>query len=81
MSDTPKTDELRRTWCAADDYFEDVFALAEHLEGELNAALAAVRALVDELDGYAMVHGADEDDRNALALGREVLARNKEVRQ
>ena len=46
----------------------------------LAEALTAIRALVQELSGYTSVHGADEDDDQALALGREVLSKaNKEI--
>ena len=37
-------------------------------------ATVAIRALVEALESYTMVHGADEDDEQALALGRAFLA-------
>lgn len=42
-------------------------------EPMLADALDAIRALMIELENYTMVHGADEDDEHALALGREVM--------
>ena len=46
----------------------------------LAEALTAIRALVQELSGYTSVHGADEDDEQALALGREVLSKaNRQI--
>jgi hypothetical protein len=42
--------------------------------GDLLAdGIAAVRALMSELDGYTSVHGEDEEDANAMQLGREFL--------
>ena len=38
-------------------------------------ALTAIRALIQELSGYTSVHGSDEDDEHALALGRLVLSK------
>lgn len=39
----------------------------------LAEAIAAIKDLVEALECYTSVHGADEDDEQALALGRDVL--------
>ena len=41
-------------------------------------ALTAIRALITELSMYTSVHGSDEDDEHALALGRAVLTKANE---
>lgn len=43
-------------------------------------ALDAIRALMIELENYTMVHGADDDDRHALSLGRDVMRKANATR-
>ena len=45
------------------------------LDPLLADALTAIRALMAELETYTAVHGEDEDDEQALAMGRAVLSR------
>jgi len=45
----------------------------------LAEALTAIRFLMEELENYTAVHGEDEDDEQALALGRAVIHKANSV--
>jgi hypothetical protein len=53
-SDTPRTDEMRKGY-----WYSEMLNHAEQLERELNAAMAALRNLTDEIgkhEGASMMH-------------------------